>query len=474
MVLNNMKYLSIISLLLLLSCAKEQIAPANQKFAFLKYFGHVREQQASDMKPTADGGYILIGSSNSFSSGNFNDIYLVKTDTLGNEIWSKTFGDGASGFDEKGVAVVVLANDEGYLIAGNRTTITLVNGEPTPGKTVIVLYKLDLDGVVVWQKELRPNEIPPQSALLRDRVRDIKQTPDGGFILIGETNDVNVTKNEYPTFRQYDTQDILVLKLDLDGNIIWESVRGFVGEDFGSSVDYVNGDFVIIGTAEIKLGLNQNIPVFRKEVLAAKLKGSTGNEIIYNNFGATDMMLNTSYAAFDTLTGYLTVVGHVLDLPLTLDPREGDLMVLQLTEDLIETRRVFYGKTSGGLSGISNNVSAGSIALVPSQIQGTNASFILTATHNVGNGGAECILVKLNSDLSTDWSGQPRFFGRPGENGNWLPGNFARRVFPVLELVPGTDRKELKGYAFTATFNTGTNTMMGLVKTNTQGTMTPE
>jgi hypothetical protein len=91
-----------------------------------------------------------------------------------------------------------------------------------------------------------------------------------------------------------------------------------------------------------------------------------------------------------------------------------------------------------------------------------------------GNGGAECILVKLNSDLSTDWSGQPRFFGRPGENGNWLPGNFARRVFPVLELVPGTDRKELKGYAFTATFNTGTNTMMGLVKTNTQGTMTPE
>jgi hypothetical protein len=112
--------------------------------------------------------------------------------------------------------------------------------------------------------------------------------------------------------------------------------------------------------------------------------------------------------------------------------------------------------------------------LVPAQVQGEDPSFIITGTHGVGNGGSECVLLKLNPDLSVAWDGNARFFGRPGQNGNWLPGNKAKKVIPIEKLVDGTSRNELTGYAFTGTFNLGTNNMIGLVKTNIEGTMSPK
>ena len=62
---------------------------------------------------TTDGGYIITGFTNSFGSGD-HDIYLVKTDVSGNEIWSRTFG-GSN--DDYGYSVVQ-TSDGGYVIAG--------------------------------------------------------------------------------------------------------------------------------------------------------------------------------------------------------------------------------------------------------------------------------------------------------------------------------------------------------------------
>jgi hypothetical protein len=168
----------------LMSCKKDQIAPSNQMDAFVKYYGHIRDQQASDIKKTADGGYILLGSSNSFSTTNEDDYFLVKTDSLGNEVWSKTFGDGEGGFDEEGISIVVLANDEGYLIAGNRTKMIVVNGQSRPESTNIVLYKLDLEGVVVWEKVLRPNV----GSNINEFVRDMGPSARGGRDLSGDVD----------------------------------------------------------------------------------------------------------------------------------------------------------------------------------------------------------------------------------------------------------------------------------------------
>jgi hypothetical protein len=451
------------------ACKKDKIAPANQKDAFVKYYGHIRDQQASDVKRTADGGYILLGSTNSFSSTSEDDYLLIKSDSLGNEEWSKTFGDGEGGFDEEGIAIIVLANDEGYLIAGNRTKMVIVNGQSRPESTNIVLYKVDLTGLVVWEKVLRPN----LGSTTNEYVKDIKQNPDGTFVLIGETTKVNSLKPQFTLYSGFDKQDILVLKLTADGTQIWESIRGFVGLDYGAAVEFVNGDFIINGTADILIGGTTSAPVFSKKMIIARLNGINGNETNVTYFGLDNQFITAAYTCYDSINGVITAVAHVDDLPTLSDPNEGDIFVCQVTENLATITSKYMGKTSGGISGINQNVESGSISLVPPQVQGDRPSFIITGTHGVGNGGSECVLLKLNPDLSVAWGGNARLFGRPGENGNWLPGNKAKRVFPVEELVTGTSRKELTGYAFTGTFNMGTNNMIGLVKTNVDGTMTP-
>jgi hypothetical protein len=455
---------------ILSACKKEQIAPANQMDAFVKYYGHIRDQQASDVKKTADGGYILLGSSNSFSATNEDDYYLIKTDSLGNEVWSKTFGDGEGGFDEEGIALVVLANDEGYLVAGNRTKMVIVNGQSRPESTNIVLYKLDLEGLVVWEKVLRPNT---GTTPINEFVKDVKQNPDGTFVLIGETSKVNTLKPEYTIYASFDRQDILVLKLDAEGNQIWASVRGFVGMDYGASVEFVNGDFIINGTTEKRVGGTQTSPIFLKKLLFARLSGVNGNETNVIDFGESNQNIIAAYTCYDSINGVITAIAHVDDLPALTDPKEGDFFICQVSENLVEVNSKYMGKTSGGIIGVNQNLEAGSIAIVPAQVQGDDPSFIITGTHGVGNGGSECVLLKLNPDLSVAWDGNARFFGRPGESGNWLPGNKAKRVIPVEKLVEGTTRSELTGYAFTGTFNLGTNNMIGLVKTNAEGTMRP-
>lgn len=468
--MKNLSTLYIFLLLLLFNaCKKEEIAPTNQKDAFVKYYGHIRDQIASDVKQTADGGYLLLGSSNSYSSAAQYDYYLIKTDSLGNEEWSKTFGDRGDDFDEQGVSIVILQNEEGYLIAGNRTKMVDVNGQLRSEETNIVLYQLDLDGVVIWEKLLRPNAVNSDK---NDWVKNIKQTPDGGFILIGETSEVNVTKNEYTLYAAYDKQDILVLKLTNTGTIVWQAVRGFVGTDYGASVENVNGDYLIFGSANIRTGGTPNSPIFSKQILVAKLKGTTGNEVIYNNYNIPDLAVTAVSTCYDTINGWITLAAHIDKTATGTNPLEGNLLLLQVNEAAVEVQRKILGD---GLPNISHNLQAADIALIAPQTVGELPSFIVSATHfsSDANFGSEAVLMKLGPDLTSSWT-EPRLFGYPGISTNWLSGNAAKKVLTVEELVPGTSRKELKGYAFTATFNMGTNNMIGLVKTNTDGLMNPQ
>ena len=104
-----------------------------------KTFGGPNDDFGYSMVQTSDGGYIIAGFTN--SSGDYShwnvDTYLVKTDSIGNLLWEKTFvgysGDWASSIKQTA--------DGGYIVAGT-----------TNYPYDIQLMKLDSGGNIVWKK----------------------------------------------------------------------------------------------------------------------------------------------------------------------------------------------------------------------------------------------------------------------------------------------------------------------------------
>jgi hypothetical protein len=87
---------------------------------------------------TSDGGYIFCGSTYSFGSGN-HDAWLVRTDIFGNELWNKTFGN--SSWDQANS--VVETSDGGYFFTGDYT-------DPVQGDLEMYLVKTDSEGDEEW------------------------------------------------------------------------------------------------------------------------------------------------------------------------------------------------------------------------------------------------------------------------------------------------------------------------------------
>jgi hypothetical protein len=102
-------------------------------------FGGTSNDVAESVEQTTDGGYIIAGYTESQGEGG-RDLYLVKTNALGDKVWENTFGGTSNDVAES----VEQTTDGGYIIAG----YTESQGE---GGRDIYLVKTNASGDKVWE-----------------------------------------------------------------------------------------------------------------------------------------------------------------------------------------------------------------------------------------------------------------------------------------------------------------------------------
>ena len=150
-------------------------------------YGGDGTESARAIQQTVDGGFILLGHTNSFGSGN-NDAFLVKTDAAGNQQWSQTYGGTATDHGRS----VDQTDDGGYIIAGYTDSFG-TNGFD------FWLIKTDTEGNLEWHETYTDYG--------DDRGLWGQQTVDGGYVITGYSDS---NSNSVP--------DVVLVKTDHLGN----------------------------------------------------------------------------------------------------------------------------------------------------------------------------------------------------------------------------------------------------------------
>jgi hypothetical protein len=166
------------------------------------------------------GGYIIAGSTASYGAGT-TDVYLVRTNSLGDTLWTRTYG-GASG--ETGFAVREVSGS-GYIIAG-------ATGSFGVGYGSIYAVRTDANGDTLWTRTYGGDK--------SDLAYSVEIALDGGFVFVGATQSFGASYN-----------DVYLVKTDPDGVMEWEKTYGGAFEDKGYAVrPAADGGFYVAGATE--------------------------------------------------------------------------------------------------------------------------------------------------------------------------------------------------------------------------------
>jgi len=176
------------------------------------------------IQKTTDGGYIITRetcSCENYSDCYYDcdfDVYLIKTNENGQELWSQTYGGTGNDYGWS----VQQTYDGGYIIGGS--TYSYGNSGD------LYLLKTDENGEEIWSQTFGTSNY--------EDGYDVKQTNDGGFIFVGTKEVVD----------NYDDLDVYLIKTNEYGNEIWSQTFGGTGYDIGWSVQQTSdGGYIITG-----------------------------------------------------------------------------------------------------------------------------------------------------------------------------------------------------------------------------------
>jgi hypothetical protein len=197
----------------------------------------------TNAEPTADGGLILAGYSDSDISGNkttgtygLNDAWLIKLDNAGNVEWQNNYGGDGNDYLQS----IRQTADGGYILGiDSWSGSTGIKTDTLSGASDFWIIKIDASGNVEWQKAY--------GSTGADILTFLFITNDGGYFFGGHSDsNAGGAKSE----NNFGFNDYWVVKIDASGNVIWDNTVGGTDEDqLWNATQTADGGFVLVGAS---------------------------------------------------------------------------------------------------------------------------------------------------------------------------------------------------------------------------------
>jgi len=212
-------------------------------------FGEERTDVARSIIQTKDGGYAVVGSIWT-KYVRKRDFWLIKLGENGNKEWEKTFDK-----NEHDIAYsIIQTKDGGYAIAGG-------TGKRFWGEVNCWVIKLDAKGNMEWDNDF--------GGIGWDEIYSIIQTKGGDFIATGSAWSKGAGRG-----------NVYVAKLNKRGNLIWDKTFG--GSDYDESRSIIqtdDGDYTVAGFTVSEDTGDRNVWVIKLD--------KNGNKVWDRTFGGT-------------------------------------------------------------------------------------------------------------------------------------------------------------------------------------------
>ena len=310
----------------------------NNNLQWQKTYGGSDDDRGNRIIQTTDEGYAILGYSKSndrdvSENFGFNDFWISKLDASGNISWEKSFG--FAGVDN-GISVIQ-SNDGGFLLTG----VLDVTSSGGMGNSRSTYSKLHAGGDY-WVIKLNSSGIKEWSKFyggsFTDTPYDAIQTQDNGFIIVGSSDsddvDIENTKGSY---------DFWVIKISQSGTLIWE--KSFGGSEIDEARGIVksgDGNYLIVGdTRSNDLDVSKNYGA--ADLWVIKISPS-GNLIWEKTIGGRSFDVGRSISKTQDNDFLISGSSRSLDGDLTNNNGQNDAWVIKIDAEA----NIKWQKTIGG------------------------------------------------------------------------------------------------------------------------------
>jgi hypothetical protein len=371
---------------------------------WVKIIGGGLYDGGKSISTTTDGGYVLTGHTESidrdFRGMNKGgaEIFVIKLDSRGELQWKKSFGGSKN---EIGISVTTTP-DGGFILSGatnsydgnfKKDSVMFLNSD-------LIFIKFDSLGDVQWGVR--------GGGTSDDHGTSSTITPDGGYVVTGHTKSNNgdykgMNKGEY---------DVLVMKLDSDGNIQWnETYGGSRNEESDCVIATKDGGYVVSGFTESNdgdfegMGSSRNVNTYEELMETFIIKLDKEGDVEWSKtFGTSSR--DQSYSVTTTpdggyvLTGMASLKGMSASSRGEFNRRNKggfDIFVLKLdSRGNVQWDRMFGGTQTDWAKSIINTTDGGLV--ITGSTSSNDGDF-----EGMNMGGGDVFVIKLDQKGDLQW-----------------------------------------------------------------------